>query len=135
MSLRLPRKSCVLWQIRLSVLALSIIIVVIFLDLYQKRALFAAAAVFIVWLFVVAVFLPRHFESYVITADNLYITINRGSLFKSQYIIPRNFVLTRAISTPTTKRLGLVLITMKSADRWIVIPEINESDLKFLFKN
>lgn len=127
--MHLPKKTSVLWLIRLSFIILLFALILYSTDILPKNLYWPTAAALTAACSAIFIFLPLHLKSYVITVSKSFITIKRGFLFKSTYIIPRSFALVKTVYTPVARRLGLAAIAVKAVKRWIIIPELEDEDV------
>lgn len=124
--MRLPKKTSVLWLIRLSFIILLFALILYSTDILPKNLYWPTAAALTAACSAIFIFLPLHFKSYAITVDEAFITIERGVFFRSKYLIPKAFALIKVFRTPLTRRMGLWLVAVKAIKRWIIIPELEK---------
>lgn len=133
MKIKLPLKTRILWQIRLSVLFIIIIGAVAAFTpltawmLLPSAVLFALALIFLFW------YVPAFFKSYEILIENGTVIINRGVFIKTTYIMPfPRLVFAQKVSTIVSSRLRLCAVALKAARGFVIIPEMELSDAERL---
>lgn len=129
----LPKKTLLLWEIRIFIL----------LILPAAAAGIAAAYIgFLIWIFAflcVALlvlelwYIPKLFKSFEIYADCESVRISYGVIIKTSHIMPYpRLIFAQTFQTPLAKRLSLSALSLKAARTALFIPEIEEKDAEAL---
>lgn len=128
----LPKRTVSLWQIRIGLLGLFLLVGICAFGLLTRWVLLAAAAVaallavFLFW------YLPRYFKSYEILFPKGAVVINRGVFIKTTHIMPfSRLVYAQSFATPLAKKMGLAALTLKAARSSIIIPEFDAKDVDY----
>lgn len=132
----LSRKTTILWQVRVAVIAAAIgIFVRLFLWGYME---FQAS----LWLYsliltiVEIYYIPMYFKSYKISFPDGAILIERGILIRTTYVMPfSRLVYAQSYASPIAKLLKLSGLSFKAARSKIFIPEIAEDDVKYIIQS
>ena len=129
---QLPKKTVTLWQIRIGLIGLILLILVCAFGFLTRWVLLGGVviavmlAVFLFW------YLPRYFKSYEILFPKGAVVINRGVFIKTTHIMPfSRLVYAQSFATPLAKRMGLSALTLKAARSSIIIPELNAEDVDY----
>ncbi|MEE1330819.1 MAG: hypothetical protein U0K18_06390 [Acutalibacteraceae bacterium] len=125
----LPKKTKLLWQIRIA--AIGFIPIAVMFALSSVSLWFTAAGAVFVALFAAAVFwyVPAFYESYSVSFSNGAIIVNRGVIIKTCHIMPfSRLVYVQSISTPLAKTMGLSALSLKAARSSVLIPELAAAD-------
>lgn len=129
---RLPRHTLILWQVRaLSVTApLSICLLFLFKMwgpipfMIGVVTLWAAGGI-IIWFY-----LPRLWQSFIITVGEGAVRIKRGRIFINFHILPfLKTVYTLSFQTPLAKKIGFAGLMLKGPRSRIFIPELPKSHI------
>lgn len=132
---KLPIRTLLLWQLRLSVIAVLPIISLYLFSLLSNRYVLIG-----VWIWAILaviftfVYIPYFFKSYEISFKDGAIIINRGIIVKTTHIMPfSRLVYAQSFATPLAEKLGLAALTLKAARSSILIPELRANEVeKFL---
>ncbi|MBQ2286837.1 MAG: hypothetical protein II252_06035 [Clostridia bacterium] len=125
----LPKKTKLLWQIRIA--AIGFIPIAVMFALSSVSLWFTAAGAVFIVLFAAAVFwyVPAFYESYSVSFSNGAIIVNRGVIIKTCHIMPfSRLVYVQSISTPLAKTMGLSALSLKAARSSVLIPELAAAD-------
>lgn len=136
MSFTLPKRTRVLWQIRI-VMAFAVVCAAFsFFSKYTLWFLLPAAIIACIGLVFAFVFVPFYFKSYKIIIDNGAIIINKGVFFKVTSIMPfPRLVYAQSFAAPLSSLMKMKSIMLKAARAWIIIPEIDNADADYLLEN
>ena len=128
----LPKRTALLWQIRIGLTGLILIIALCAFSFLTRWLLLAAAALAVLLALFLFWYLPRYFKSYEILFPKGAVVINRGVFIKTTHIMPfSRLVYAQSFATPLAKRMGLAALTLKAARSRIIIPELNASDVNY----
>lgn len=122
---KLPKKTMLLWQIR--VLALNIIIIGLCFYFYASyKVLFIAGAVITaVCLFGIVFYVPLFIRSYRIRCTDGAIIIKCGVIIKTTHIMPYSkLIYSQTFTTPLAKLMGLQAVSLKAARIKVTVPEL-----------
>ena len=132
---QLPKKTVTLWQIRIGLIGLILLILVCAFGFLTRWVLLGGAviavmlAVFLFW------YLPRYFKSYEILFPKGAVVINRGDFIKTTHIMPfSRLVYAQSFATPLAKKMGLSALALKAARSSIIIPELNSADVNYFIE-
>ena len=126
---RLPKKTVVLWQLRLTVLC-AVLLALVSLTLFlSKWMLILLSTLFLVFILFIAVFVPIHIKSYKIEVSRETVVINRGVIIRVNHILPfPRFIYAEKITSPIAAAMGVSALSLKVARGFILIPEMNKED-------
>ena len=129
---QLPKKTVTLWQIRIGLIGLILLILVCAFGFLTRWVLLGGVviavmlAVFLFW------YLPRYFKSYEILFPKGAVVINRGVFIKTTHIMPfSRLVYAQSFATPLAKKMGLSALALKAARSSIIIPEFDAIDVDY----
>lgn len=129
---QLPKKTVTLWQIRIGLIGLILLILVCAFGFLTRWVLLGGAviavmlAVFLFW------YLPRYFKSYEILFPKGAVVINRGVFIKTTHIMPfSRLVYAQSFATPLAKKMGLSALALKATRSSIIIPEFDAKDVDY----
>lgn len=129
----LPKRTLVLWQIRV---VMSTLILVLFCIRYNSilPVLNVAAAVIgAIGVLVAVLYLPIFFKGYEILFKNEAIIINYGVFIKFSHIMPyTRLIYAQSFSTPLASIFGVTAVSLKAARSRVIIPEIKILDAKYI---
>lgn len=125
----LPRKTLLLWQIRVIIMTGC----AVFLCIYYGRAFkFLNPCAFIISifsLFLILWYLPRFFGGYEILFKNEAVIINYGVFMKFSHIMPYSrMIYAQSFATPLARLLKLSAVSLKAARSSVIVPEISSED-------
>ncbi len=136
MTFTLPKRTRILWQIRILIAFAALGAAVAFFARYANWLLFLAAIIVIFGLVFVITYVPFFFKSYKIMIDKSSICITKGILIKTTNIMPfPRLVFAQSFTTPLSSILKLKCVMLKAARGWILIPELKSTDVDYLLEN
>ena len=129
----LPRKTLLLWRIRI-VLALAVILLFLnYLPLPKDTAIIIGAIFICLFLTAFFWYLPKFIKSCRITIIKDSIIIKRGVIIENTHILPfSRLIHTLTIQTPIAKLLSLNTVLLKAARFRIFVPELSQADAESL---
>lgn len=128
----LPKRTALLWQIRIGGAGVIIIAALCILSFLTRWLLLAAAVLTALLLFFLFWYLPRYFKSYEISFPSGAIVINRGVFIKTTHIMPfSRLVYAQSYATPLARAMGLAALSLKAARSAIIVPELNAADVDY----
>ena len=127
----LPRKTFLLWCIRITVLAILVFSGFIFLQRYLEIFRFFALAVPLLYAVTVIFYLPLLFKSCKISFKNGAVVIKRGVFIENCHILPfTRMIYAQTLKPPLSRLFKVEAITLKAARSRIFVPELTEEDAK-----
>lgn len=136
MTFSLPKKTCILWQLRIVIAFSFLCVAVAFLGRFISELLLVSLIIAAFGLIFSFVYIPFYFKSYKITVADSYICITKGVLFTSTNIMPYpRLVFAQSFATPLSCILKMKCVMLKAARGWILIPEIENTNAEFLLEN
>lgn len=136
MTFSLPKKTRILWQIRIFFVFALLCVSVAFFSRYTLWFLLPAAIIAMLGLVAAFVYIPFYFKSYLITVDTNSIIITKGIFIKTTQIMPfPRLVFAQSFTTPIASAMKLKCVMLKAARGWILIPEIESVDAEFMLDN
>lgn len=136
MTFSLPKKTRILWQIRIFFVFALLCVSVAFFSRYTVWFLLPAAIIAMLGLVAAFVYIPFYFKSYLITVDTNSIIITKGIFIKTTQIMPfPRLVFAQSFTTPIASAMKLKCVMLKAARGWILIPEIESVDAEFMLDN
>ena len=128
----LPKRTVTLWQIRIGLIGIILLVAVCAFGLLTRWVLLGATVVAVIIAVFLFWYLPRYFKSYEILFPKGAVVINRGVFIKTTHIMPfSRLVYAQSFATPLAKRMGLSALTLKAARSSIIIPELNAEDVDY----
>ncbi len=128
----IPKKTLLLWQIRLGVLGLIPIAALFILSAVSCWFLIPAGVFTVFILLFLFWYLPHYFDSYEILFPKGAVIINRGVFIKTSHIMPfSRLVYAQSFSTPLAKAMGLAAVSLKAARSRVIIPEFSVKDVNY----
>ena len=128
----LPKRTVTLWQIRIGLIGIILLVGVCAFGLLTSWVLLGATVVAVIIAVFLFWYLPRYFKSYEILFPKGAVVINRGVFIKTTHIMPfSRLVYAQSFATPLAKRMGLSALTLKAARSSIIIPELNAEDVDY----
>lgn len=129
----LPKRTRLLWQLRVLVAVATFCVVVIGLFGFTLRGLLPTTIVLSIGSAFIFGYIPVFCENYQILVDDTGLKITKGVFIKETLIIPRpRLAFVKSIATPTLNLLNLRLVMLKVSREWIVIPEMDKKDINRL---
>ena len=126
---RLPKKTVVLWQLRLTVLCAALLALVSLTLFLSKWMIILLSTLFLVFILFIAVFVPLHIKSYKIEVSRETVVINRGVIIRVNHILPfPRFIYAEKITSPIAAAMGVSALSLKVARGFILIPEMSKED-------
>lgn len=128
----LPKRTALLWQIRIGLAGLILIIALCAFSFLTPWLFLAAAALAVLLALFLFWYLPRYFKSYEICFPSGAIVINRGVFIKTTHIMPfSRLVYAQSYATPLARAMGLAALSLKAARSAIIVPELNAADVDY----
>ncbi len=125
----LPKKTLLLWQIRVVMLTTLLILVCLYYSSVLQFLSSVALIIGVVCLVVVVWYLPTFFKGYEILFKNEAIIINYGVIIKFSHIMPYSrLIYAQTFATPLARLFRVTAISLKAARSRVVVPEIELSD-------
>ena len=126
MTFTVPRKTQILWQIRIAfVLAVSCAVLVVFCRISLWFLLPTAIVLSIGSAFIFG-YIPMFCGNYQITLDDVGICITKGVFITEIIVIPHpKLAFVKSISTPVLNLMNLRFIMLKVSRGWIFVPEMD----------
>ena len=129
---RLPKQTVLLWQIRIGLIGIILLIGISAFGLLTDWVLIGTAVAAAILLFLLFWYLPRYFKSYEILSPKGAVVINRGVFIKTTHIMPfSRLVYAQSFATPLAKKMGLAALTLKAARSTVIIPEFDAKDIDY----
>lgn len=135
-SCSLPRKTLMLWRIRIGMLAVAATAAAAFLCFASWWFLLLVGLIAAVFAVIMLWYLPKYLQSYVIKFSNTAIIINRGVFIRTSHIMPfSRMVYTQSYTTPIARYIGLSGLILRAARSMLVIPELERQDALNIIRN
>lgn len=136
MSFSLPKKTRILWQIRIVFAFVCLCALVAFFSRFTLWFLLPAAIIATIGLVFAFIYIPFYFKSYEISVDDNSIIIKKGVIFKTTNIMPYpRLVFAQSFATPLSSMLKMKCVMLKAARGWMLIPEIENINADYLLDN
>ena len=136
MTFHLPKKTRILWQLRIVLAFACVCAAVSFFSRYTLWFLLPAAIIAAMGLVFAFIYVPFYFNSYKITVDDNSISITKGVIIKTTSIMPYpRLVFAQSFTTPLSVMLKMKCVMLKAARGWILIPEIENVNAEYLLDN
>lgn len=136
MTFRLPKKTRILWQLRIVLAFACVCAAVAFFSRYTLWFLLPAAIIATMGLIFAFIYVPFNFNSYKITVDDNSISITKGVIIKTTNIMPYpRLVFAQSFTTPLSAMMKMKCVMLKAARGWILIPEIENVNAEYLLDN
>ena len=132
--LKLPKKTLVLWQIR--VIALSLILAFIAFYFSIRIFLIIISVLAIVVGLLIFWYLPCYFKTFKLRLTNDGVIIRRGVVIKNSHFLPfSRLIYTQSFTTPLARLFKLRAITLKAARSSLTVPEFDKDIALELIEN
>lgn len=129
---RLPKQTVLLWQIRIGLIGIILLIGISAFGLLTDWVLIGTAVAAAILVLLLFWYLPRYFKSYEILFPKGAVVINRGVFIKTTHIMPfSRLVYAQSFATPLAKKMGLAALTLKAARSTVIIPEFDAKDIDY----
>ena len=129
---RLPKQTVLLWQIRIGLIGIILLIGISTFGLLTDWVLIGTAVAAAILVLLIFWYLPRYFKSYEILFPKGAVVINRGVFIKTTHIMPfSRLVYAQSFATPLAKKMGLAALTLKAARSTVIIPEFDAKDIDY----
>ena len=129
---RLPKQTVLLWQIRIGLIGIILLIGISAFGLLTDWVLIGTAVAAAILVLLIFWYLPRYFKSYEILFPKGAVVINRGVFIKTTHIMPfSRLVYAQSFATTLAKKLGLAALTLKAARSTVIIPEFDAKDIDY----
>ncbi|MBQ8740936.1 MAG: hypothetical protein IJY79_05260 [Clostridia bacterium] len=136
MTFALPKKTQLLWQMRIVFAFALLCAAVAFFSRYTLWFLLPAAIIATLGLGFAFVYMPFYFKSYKITVDENSISITKGVIIKTIQIMPfPRLVFAQSFTTPLSAVMKMKCVMLKAARGWMLIPEIENVNADYLLDN
>lgn len=136
MTFALPKKTQILWQMRIVFAFALLCAAVAFFSRYTLWFLLPAAIIATLGLGFAFVYVPFYFKSYKITVDENSISITKGVIIKTIQIMPfPRLVFAQSFTTPLSAVMKMKCVMLKAARGWMLIPEIENVNADYLLDN
>lgn len=136
MTFTLPKRTRILWQLRIIFAFAVFCAVVAFFSRYTLWFLLPALIIASLGLCFAFVYVPCYFKSYKITVDENSISIKKGVIIKTTQIMPfPRLVFAQSFTTPLSQIMKMKCVMLKAARAWVLIPEIENTDADYLLDN
>ncbi len=136
MTFHLPKKTRILWQLRIVFAFACVCAAVAFFSRYTLWFLLPAAIIATMGLIFAFIYVPFYFNSYKITVDDNSISITKGVIIKTTNIMPYpRLVFAQSFTTPLSAMMKMKCVMLKAARGWILIPEIENVNAEYLLDN
>ena len=132
-SKKLPKKTQYLWQWRIGIVLLCVVVITAFFIKYSLWMLIPVAVIIFLSSLFVFIYMPKYFSSYSISSNEKAIIVCKGVIFKLTYVMPYpRMVFATVYSSPISKKLGVSGIIIKAARGWLILPEMDNADTERL---
>lgn len=132
MTFTLPKKTCVLWIIRIFITAAAIVAVSAYF--FHRSRLFlyiTGATALLAVLASVSVFF--YLKSFIVRSNGKSLSVSKGIIIKNTDIMPfARLVFGAGYRTPLARLLGLEGLVLRAARGFIIIPELNTADAQYI---
>ena len=129
----LPRKTLLLWRIRISIVLAFLLLIIKFLPLSRTITILSATVLVFIYLTAFFWYLPKFIKSCRITVTNDAVIINRGIIVTNTHILPfSRLIHTLTVQTPLARLMSLNMVMFKAARFKIFVPELSSEDASSL---
>lgn len=135
MTFILPKKTRVLWQLRIAVAFLIALFIVLVIIPFNILRIIFVTVILLSGLFLIFIYVPIFVKTYKVVVDCESVCIYKGVIIKSVTILPRaRMVFVKNLSTPLMAMLNLELVMFKASKGWVFVPEINKNTAQTLLR-
>lgn len=136
MTFSLPKKTRILWQIRIVFAFAILCAAVAFFSRFTLWFLLPAAVIATMGLLFAFIYVPFYFKSYKIVVDDNFISITKGVVIRTTNVMPfPRLVFAQSFTTPLSQLVKMKCVMLKAARGWILIPEIENVNADYLLDN
>ncbi len=131
----LPKKTLLLWQIRMVFFGIILFLLALFLKsliFYPILILKIFTIADIVFtLLVTTIYIPFLFKTCKVMVINKGVVVERGIVFKNTHILPfSKLIYAQTYRSPIALKFGLTAVTLKAARSRVFIPELLDGDAR-----
>lgn len=132
----LPKRTLLLWQIRVVMLTALIITVCLWYSGALPLLTIVAWSLGAIGLLVVVWYLPMFFKSFEMLLQGEAIIINYGVFIKFSHVMPYSrLIYAQTFATPIARAMGLTALSLKAARSRVIIPEVLLSEAMKVLKS
>ncbi len=129
----LPRKTLLLWRIRIFICLAFLLLLLWLIPLSWKFTVIIGTIFICVFLAAFFWYLPKFIKSCRITVTNDSVIIKRGVIIENIHILPfSRLIHTLTVQTPLAKLLSLNTVLFKAARFRVFVPELSSEDAESL---
>ncbi len=131
MTFSYPKRTALLWQIRISAISALLCAVTVRLSVVIGLCLIAP-----ICLAVIFIYLPLYFKGCTVTITECAVCVSRGVIIKTTHIMPfPRLIFAESVTTPLAASMRLKGVVLRASRAFIVIPEMKSADADFLLCN
>ncbi len=135
MTFALPKKTRILWQIRISFVFAVLYAPLVVFCRHSPIILLPTTVVVTIGSVFVFVYATIYLKRYKITVDKSGVCLTKGLIIKTVVIVPyARLAFIKSFSTPLAALLKLKCTMLKVSRGWLIIPEIESEQAECLIK-
>lgn len=135
MTFSVPKKSRILWQIRIFLLTALLCGAVCAFVGFTKWMFIPAGAICAAGLAAVFWYVPAAARAFSVSVSESMIAVKSGVFFKNVHIMPHlKIIYAQSYETPVSKVLHLTGVALRAARATVLVPEIAAEDAKVLLR-
>lgn len=129
MAEKLPKRTLLLWQIRVVMLTTLLVGICFYYKNAVPFVLQTALIIAIIGIATVVFYLPTFIKGYEIIFGNESVIINYGVFIKFSHVMPYSrLIYAQTFATPLARIFGVTALSLKAARSRVIVPEILLSD-------
>ncbi len=129
MAEKLPKRTLLLWQIRVVMLTILLVCICFHYKNAIPFILQVALIIAIIGIATVVFYLPTFIKGYEIVFGNESVIINYGVFIKFSHVMPYSrLIYAQTFATPLARIFGVTALSLKAARSRVIVPEILLSD-------
>lgn len=129
MAFTLPKKTRILWQIRIFVIFALFVGAVCAFAGFTRWVFLPAGVITAVGLVAVFWYIPAAIKAFSVSADSTAVAVKSGVFFKNIHIMPNlRIVYAQTYETPVSRALSLKGVILRSARAVVLIPEMDAAE-------
>ncbi len=135
MTFTLPKKTRILWQLRIFVVVAVLCVALVVFCHFSLWVFLPTLIVVAIGSVFIFYYIPLYFKNYTIFIDDGCICINKGVFIKTMCMVPYcRLAVIKSFATPIISALKLKTVMLKVARGWLFIPEIDCKNVETLLK-
>lgn len=123
----LPKKTTILWQIRVIVVTFILASLCLYFVPFFSFLKVAAIVIAVLGVLIAFLYLPFFFKTYKIILSNDAVIVKFGIIIKLEHIMPyKRMIYAQSFETPMARIMGVTAVRLKAARSYLLVAEIEK---------